>query len=76
MAVKPIPDGYHSITPYLVVKDADRAIAFYARAFGAVELMRMQQPDGRVGHAELRIGDSDLSPEEMERRRAAQGAPA
>ena len=58
MAVKPIPDGYHSVTPYLIVKGADRAIEFYRRAFGARELYRMAQPDGRVGHAELEIGDS------------------
>lgn len=58
MPVKPIPDGYHSVTPYLVVKDAARALDFYVRAFGAVELMRMPQEDGRIGHAEIRIGDS------------------
>jgi PhnB protein len=57
-AAKPVPDGYHSVTPYLIVKGAARAIAFYARAFGAVELVRMAEPDGRVGHAELGIGDS------------------
>jgi PhnB protein len=56
--VKPIPDGYHSVTPYLVVKDARGALAFYARAFGATELFRLEQPDGRVGHAELQLGDS------------------
>ena len=60
MPVKPVPDGYHSITPYLVVKGGARAIEFYRRAFGATELMRMAQPDGRIGHAELRIGDSVL----------------
>jgi PhnB protein len=56
--VKPIPDGYHSITPYLIIKGAAAAIDFYKTAFGATELMRMPQPDGRVGHAELKIGDS------------------
>lgn len=56
--VKPIPEGYHTVTPYLIVKGAARAIDFYARAFGAKELFRMAQPDGRVGHAELQIGDS------------------
>jgi PhnB protein len=56
--VKPIPDGYHAVTPYLHVKDAARAIEFYERAFGAKLLFRMNQPDGRVGHAELQIGDS------------------
>lgn len=57
-AVKPIPEGYHSVTPYLIVQDGARAIAFYEQAFGARELYRMMQPDGRVGHAELAIGDS------------------
>ena len=60
MPVKPVPDGYHSVTPYLVVKGAARAIDFYVRAFGAVELMRMPAPGGRIGHAELRIGDSPV----------------
>ncbi len=58
--VKPIPDGYHSVTPYLIVKGGARAIEFYKAAFGATELMRMMQPDGRVGHAEVRIGDSPV----------------
>lgn len=56
--VKPIPDGYHTITPYLSIKGAADAIEFYKRAFGAKEVMRMAQPDGRVGHAELQLGDS------------------
>lgn len=56
--VKPIPEGYHSVTPYLIVKGGARAIEFYQKAFGAKELFRMAQPDGRVGHAELEIGDS------------------
>ncbi len=60
MAVKPIPDGYHSLTPYLIVKGAAAAIEFYKTALGAVELFRMPMPDGRVGHAEMRIGDSIL----------------
>lgn len=60
MAVKPIPEGYHSVTPYLVVKGGARALEFYARAFGARELFRMDQPDGRVGHAEIQIGDSRI----------------
>ena len=59
-AVKPIPEGYHSVTPYLIVKDGTRAIEFYERAFGARLLFRMMRPDGRVGHAELEIGDSRL----------------
>jgi PhnB protein len=58
--VKPIPDGYHSLTPYLSVNGAAAAIDFYKRAFGATEIMRMAQPDGRVGHAELQLGDSRL----------------
>lgn len=58
--VKPIPDGYHAVTPYLIVQGADRAIAFYAQAFGARELYRMKGPDGRVGHAELQLGDSRI----------------
>jgi len=56
----PIPDGYHTITPYLMLRDAARAIDFYKDVFGAVEVRRFPMPDGRVGHAELRIGDSHL----------------
>jgi len=58
--VKPIPDGYHTITPYLVVHDAAKAIEFYKRAFDAREVHRMEGPGGKIGHAELRIGDSVL----------------
>jgi PhnB protein len=58
--VKPIPEGYHTATPYLIVHGAARAIEFYKKAFGAVELFRMPQPDGRVGHAEIKIGDSPI----------------
>ena len=58
MAVKPIPDGYRSVTPYLAVKQAAEAIEFYRRAFGAKERMRVPGPDGKIGHAELEIGDS------------------
>jgi PhnB protein len=57
-AVKPIPEGYHSVTPYLIIKGAARAIDFYKQAFGAVEMFRMPGPNGTIGHAELRIGDS------------------
>ena|SRR6185436_9098210 len=60
MAVKSIPEGYHTVTPYLVVKNAAEAIEFYKRAFGASELLRMDGPDGTVGHAEIRIGDSPV----------------
>jgi PhnB protein len=58
--VKPIPEGYHSVTPYLIVKDAARAIEFYKRAFGATELLRMAAPGGKIGHAEIKIGDSPI----------------
>lgn len=58
--VKPVPEGYHSITPYLYVSDGKGAIEFYKRAFGAVELFRMDGPNGTIGHAELRIGDSAI----------------
>ena len=59
-SVKPIPEGYHSITPYLCIKDAAKALDFYKEAFGAQELFRMAQPDGKIGHAEIQIGDSRL----------------
>jgi PhnB protein len=58
MPAKPIPDGYHTLTPYLTVRDAARAIEFYKQAFGAVERGVMKGPDGKVMHAELKIGDS------------------
>ena len=57
MSVSPIPAGYHSVTPYLIVDDGEAALRFYADAFGAVELMRLPFGD-RIGHAEIRIGDS------------------
>ena len=56
--VKPIPEGYHTATPYLVVHDAAKAIDFYKRALDAREIMRMEGPPGKIGHAEIRIGDS------------------
>jgi len=58
MATKPIPDGYRTATPYLIIKGAADAIEFYKKAFGATELLRMADPQGRVGHAEIKIGDS------------------
>ena len=58
--VKPIPDGYHSVTPYLVINGAAKALEFYKKAFGAIELFRMPQPDGKIGHAEIKIGDSPV----------------
>jgi PhnB protein len=56
--VKPIPDGYPRVTPYLIIDGASAAIEFYRSVFGATERMRMPAPDGKVGHAELEIGDS------------------
>ncbi|MFN0057605.1 MAG: VOC family protein [Planctomycetota bacterium] len=56
--VKAIPDGYATATPYLVVRDAAKALNFYAQAFGAEELMRLEGPDGKIAHAEMRIGNS------------------
>jgi uncharacterized glyoxalase superfamily protein PhnB len=56
--VKAIPEGYHSIQPYLVSKDADKIIEFAKKAFGAQELTRMEGPDGAIAHAEFKIGDS------------------
>jgi PhnB protein len=58
MAVKPIPEGYHSVTPYLALDDAAGAIEYYKKAFGAKERGRMEGPDGKIAHAELAIGDS------------------
>jgi uncharacterized glyoxalase superfamily protein PhnB len=58
MAVQPIPEGYHTLTPYLTCRDAAGAIAFYKQAFGAVERAVMHTPDGKVMHAELKSGDS------------------
>ena len=60
MAVKAIPDGYYSLTPYLVIKGAAEAIEFYKKVFGATESMRMPGPGGRIMHAEIKIGNSVL----------------
>jgi len=57
---KPIPDGYHTATPYLIIGGAGDAIEFYKKAFGATELFRFPTPDGKVGHAEIKIGDSPI----------------
>jgi PhnB protein len=57
---KPVPEGYHTLTPFLCIRNCAEAIAFYGRAFGAQELSRFSMPDGKVAHAELRIGDSRL----------------
>lgn len=58
--VKPVPEGYHTATPYLCCKGAADAIEFYKKALGAVETVRMKGPDGKIGHAEIRIGDSHI----------------
>ncbi len=58
--VKPIPEGYHTVTPYLIIKDAASAIEFYKKAFRATEVMRMTDPSGKVLHAEIKIGDSPI----------------
>jgi len=55
--VKPIPDGYHSLTPYLIIDGAAKALEYYKQAFGATELFRMEH-EGKIGHAEMKIGDS------------------
>ncbi len=60
MAVQPIPDGYHTVTPYLTIRNASDAIEFYKRAFGAVELARMADPSGKIANAEIQIGDSRI----------------
>jgi PhnB protein len=57
---KAIPDGYHALTPYFTVRDAGKAIEFYKKAFGAEEKVRMPGPDGKIMHAEVKIGDSVL----------------
>jgi PhnB protein len=58
--VKPVPEGYHTITPYLSVRGGEKAIEFYRKAFGAEELYRIPMPGGKVGHAELQIGSSRI----------------
>ena len=60
MTAKPIPEGYHTATPYLVLQNAASAIEFYKKAFGATELMRLASPGGKIGHAEIKIGDSPI----------------
>ncbi len=57
---KPIPDGYHTVTPYLIVQDAGKLIEFMKRAFGAEEIMRHPTPEGGIMHAEVKIGDSRI----------------
>ena len=60
MAIAPIPPGYASVTPYIIVRDAKKAIDFYQRALGAVELFRLDGPDGKIAHAEIKIGNSPV----------------
>jgi PhnB protein len=60
MAVRPIPEGYSTVTPYLIVKGGSDALDFYKRAFGATELMRFATPDGRIAHAEIQIGNARI----------------
>jgi PhnB protein len=60
MPVKPIPEGYHTLTPYLAIDGAAEAIEYYTKVFGAKERGRMLAPDGKIGHAELELGDSML----------------
>lgn len=59
-SISPVPPGYHTVTPYLLIRGASDAIAFYKEAFGAVEVLRLTSPDGRISHAEIRIGDSHV----------------
>ncbi len=60
MSVKPVPDGYHTVTPYITVRNAAAALEFYKEAFGAVEVMRFDMPGGGIAHAEIQIGDSKV----------------
>ncbi|HEV7683630.1 MAG TPA: VOC family protein [Pyrinomonadaceae bacterium] len=60
MPVKPIPEGYHTVTSYLIIEGAADAIEYYKKAFGATELFRFPTPDGKIGHAEIKIGDSPI----------------
>lgn len=58
MSASPIPAGHHTVTPYMAMKDAVKALEFYKKAFGATETYKLVMPDGRLGHAEMRFGDS------------------
>jgi PhnB protein len=60
MTVNPIPEGYHTVTPYLIVDGVAKAIEFYTAAFGAQEIMRTDAPNGKIMHAEIKIGDSHI----------------
>ena len=79
MAVKPVPDGYQTVTAYLIVEDAAAAIDYYKKVFGATERVRMDTPDGKIGHAELDLGNSvvmlaDASPQVSTRAPSEVGA--
>ena len=74
MAVKPIPAGYHTVTPYLIIDGAAKAIDFYKKAFNAEELFRLGGPNGTIAHAEVKIGDSPVMlADEMEGYRGPKG---
>jgi PhnB protein len=60
MSVSPVPAGYHSVTPYLIIDGAARALPWYVQVFGAREVMRLSAPQGKIGHAEIEIGDSHV----------------
>lgn len=76
MAVKPIPEGYHSVTPYLLVEGANSLIDFLKGTFGAEETVRMPRPEGKIGHAEVRIGDSIVMLADASTSEAGQPMPA
>jgi PhnB protein len=61
MSTRPVPEGYHTITPNIIVEDAEQAVEFYKSAFGAEEKMRLTMPGGKITHCELQIGDSRLN---------------
>ena len=61
MSVNPIPEGFHTIAPNIIVKSVDEAVSFYKRAFGAEEILRLTMPDGKVTHCELKFGDSRVN---------------
>ncbi len=74
MAVNPIPEGHHSVTPYLIVNDANHFIEFVKQAFGAEELGRFLTPDGKIMHAEVKVGDSIIMLGEASKQFSAQPA--
>ena len=65
MSVKTIPAGHHTVAPYLAIKDAVKVLEFYKKAFGATESYKLMMPDGRLGHAEIRLGDSVMLSDEF-----------